>query len=234
MLRSLLAVLVVALAAIAPAAARAQDGPTLSFDMPCYSPGDRMEFSGAGYTPGGSVRLGFNTLAPESEIGTFDTLADEGGAIADWIQTPDPDDILQSTVFSGMLGVAAVDQIRIEAGTEPEHQSSPKTSFRLSRWEVQLAQPNGARVRAAKPMRVTAVGYTHAIGKHLYVHYTRAGKRLKTVKLGRLGGDCGDRQKRLPRALPRGLRPGRYELDFNHSAMNAPRTPGLWHKLRLR
>ena len=133
-----------------------------------------------------------------------------------------------------MFGVGAHDQIRIQADTDPERQHSADTSFRLSRWEVELEQPNGARVRAAKPMRVTAVGYTHAIGKQLYVHYTRAGKRLKTLKLGRLAGDCGDRQKRLARALPRGLRPGRYKLVFNTSAANAPREPGIWQKLRLR
>mgnify|MGYP001074859780 CR=1 FL=1 len=37
-----------------------------------------------------------------------------------------------------------------------------------------------------------------------YAHYRRGRKTVKSVKLGRLGGDCGDLRKRLPRGLPRG------------------------------
>ena len=51
MSRSLLAALVAAIAALLPAAAWAQDGPTLSFDKPCNSPGDRMTFTGAASRP---------------------------------------------------------------------------------------------------------------------------------------------------------------------------------------
>ena len=233
MVRSLLAVLVAAMAAIIPTAAWAQEGPTLTFDRPCYSPGDRMVFNGTGFTPGGAVQLLFSSLSTQQVLGTYDVTADEAGAIGDWINTPDPDDVLRPTQWSGALGVAANDQIRIQAGGSPEQQFAG-TSFTLSRWEVQVEQPNGARVRAAKPMKVTAVGYTYALGKPLYLHYTRAGKRMKSIRLGRLTGDCGDRRTRLARALPRGLRPGRYKLVFNTSAANAPRTPGIWHKLRLR
>ena len=234
MSRSLLAALVAASVAIMPAAAWAQDGPTLSFDKPCYSPGDRMTFTGAGFTPGGPVQLIFTSLSTQLMLGTYDVTADEGGAIADWVDTPDPDDALKPEHWSGPLGVAANDQIRIEAGGPPEQQLAG-ASFTLSRWEVQLDLPNDTpKVRAAKPMRVTAVGFTHAIGKPLYIHYTRAGKRLKSIRLGRLTGDCGDRTKTLKRGLPRGLRRGRYKLVFNASALNAPREPSYWINQRLR
>ena len=46
--RSLLAALVAALAAVMPAAAWAQAGPTLDFDKPCYAEDDPMQYSGAG------------------------------------------------------------------------------------------------------------------------------------------------------------------------------------------
>jgi hypothetical protein len=66
-------------------------------------------------------------------------------------------------------------------------------------------------------MRVAAYGFTRAIGKTLYVQYRKHAKVLKAVKLGRLGGECGDRNKTLRRGLPRGLRPGRYTLVFTTS-----------------
>ena len=63
MSRSLLAALVAAFVAIVPAAARAQDGPTLTFDKPCYAEGDPMAYSGAGFTAGGEVNFLFSTLS---------------------------------------------------------------------------------------------------------------------------------------------------------------------------
>ena len=61
--RSLLAALVAALAAVMPAAAWAQAGPTLDFDKPCYAEDDPMQYSGAGFTPGGEVNFLFSSLS---------------------------------------------------------------------------------------------------------------------------------------------------------------------------
>ena len=223
MSRSLLAAVVAACAAIMPAAAWAQDGPTptVTFDRPCYSPGDRMTFSGTGFTPGGEVELLFSSLTTQRMLGRYGTTADEAGAIGDWISTPDPDELLRASAFSGMIGVAANDRIRIEAGAGPADQQFAGAAFRLSRWEVELWRPNGGRVRAAKPVRITAVGFTHARGETLYMHYRRGGRTVRTIRLGRLTGECGDRRRTLGRALPRGLPPGRYELSFNTSARDA-------------
>ena len=66
-------------------------------------------------------------------------------------------------------------------------------------------------------MRVQVHGFTRAIGETLYLQYRKGGKVLKAVRLGRLGGECGDRTKTLKRGLPRGLRPGRYTLMFTTS-----------------
>ena len=218
MSRSLPTAIVTAVAAMTPATAWAQDGPTLTFDRPCYSPGDTMRFSGTGYTPGGAIEMLFNSLSTQS-AGQWEITADPIGAIAGTLDTPDPDLFLDDSAFSGMMGVATNDA---------------RATFTLSRFEVQTAQPNGRAPKSRKPMRVTAVGFTNANGQTLYVHYTRNRTRLKTIKLGRLGGDCGDRIRTLPRALPRGLRPGRYKLIFNTSARNTGRAPWYSNQLRLR
>ena len=215
MSRSLLAALVAALTAIVPAAARAQDGPTLTFDKPCYAEGDPMAYSGAGFTPGGEVDFLFTSLS-SSRAGSFDTKADAAGAIAGTIDAPDETMFLDDDERSAMLGGAATDKTRADQGAPPDQQFAAAL-FRLTRWDVEVSRPNGAPPRARKPMRVEAYGFTRAIGKTLYVQYRKHGKVLKAVKLGRLGGDCGDRNKTLRRGLPRGLRPGRYTLMFTTS-----------------
>lgn len=200
MSRSLLAALVAALMAIVPAAARAQDGPTLTFDKPCYAEGDPMAFSGAGFAPG-EVNFLFSSLST-SRLGSFDTQADAGGAIAGTIDAPDEDMFLADDERSAMVAAAATDQTQAFAAA----------LLRLTRWNVELN-----RTRARKPMRVDAYGFTRAIGQTLYVQYRKHGKVLKAVKLGRLAGECGDRKATLRRGLPRGLRPGRYTLMFTTS-----------------
>jgi len=232
MSRSLLAALVAAVAVSIPAAASAQRGPTLAFDQPCYSPGDRMGFDGAGYTPGGEVNMIFSSFVKE-QFGQYDTHADPTGAIDGGLATLDPDDWLGENDWSARIGVAASDRTRVEAGA-PADQQFGATVFTLSRFDVQVEQPNGRAPKARKPMRVTAAGFTYARGRMLYVHYRRARRTMKTLKLGRLGGDCGDRTRTLPRALPRGLRPGRYELVFNASKRDPQAGPRQDERLRLR
>ena len=210
MSRSLLAALVAVLVAIVPAAARAQDGPTLTFDKPCYAEGDPMAYSGAGFTPGGEVNFLFSTLS-SSRVGSFDTQADTGGAIAGTIDAPDETMFLDDDERSAMMAAAATDKTRADQGAPPDQQFAAAL-FRLTRWNVEVN-----RTRARKPMRVDAYGFTRAIGKTLYVQYRKHGKLLRAVKLGRLADECGDRKKTLRRGLPRGLQPGRYTLMFTTS-----------------
>jgi hypothetical protein len=224
MLRSLLAAVVTALAVMVPAAAWAQaPQPTLSFDQPCYSAGDTMGFSGAGYTPSGEINVIFGSVSTGTNV-VFRGQADPAGAISGGIDALDPDRFLEDDEFSGTMLVRAYDQT----------EQFGETQFTLSRFEVEARQPNGSRPRAGKRLRITAVGFTHAVGETLFAHYTRAGKRVKSVRLGRLAGECGDRRVTLRRALPRGLRRGTYRLVFNHSATNAPGTASVRETLRLR
>jgi hypothetical protein len=230
--RSLLAGLVAAVAAIMPAAAWAQDGPTLTFDQPCYSAGDSMEYTGAGYTASGPVTMFFSSLSTQ-RFGSYDTTADAAGAIAGSIDTPDADDFLDDDDWSGRMGVAAGDTTRTDAGEGPETAVGFAT-FELSRFEVQLDQPNGRAPRANKRMDVTARGFTGATGKTLYMHYRRARKTLRSIKLGRLTGDCGDLDRTVRKGLPRGLPKGRYQLVFNTSRRDPRAFPRYSLTQRLR
>jgi hypothetical protein len=231
MSRSLLVAVVAALAVVAPAAA-AQAAPTLSFDQPCYSEGDTMVFSGSGYTPGGAVDMFISSLATQ-QAGSLETAADPAGAISGRVNTPEADRYIGENDWATQMGAAANDRTRVEAGAGPE-EAVGFTTFRFSRFDVQLEQPSGARPRAAKRMMVTAKGFTEAKGETLYVHYRRSRRTMKTVKVGRLTGICGDRTRTLARGLPRGLRPGRYELTFNTSRRDPQALPRVRKPLSLR
>ena len=231
MARSLLAAVVAALAAIMPAAAWAQDGPTLTFDKPCYAKGDPMEYSGTGFTPGGEINMLYRSLSNQA-TGAFDTHADAAGAIGGTVDAPSEDDALDDDDISGIMGASANDRTRIDQGAPPAQQFAG-TVFRLTRWDVEVARPGGGAPKARKPMRVTAYGFTRVIGKPLYVQYRRGNRTLKAIRLGRLGGECGNLTRTIPRGLPRGLRPGRYTLMFTTSprAVNGER---VWFKQTLR
>jgi hypothetical protein len=232
MSRSLLAALVAALVAIVPAAARAQDGPTLTFDKRCYAPGDTMTFTGSGYTPSGPVTMFLTSLSTQ-RTGAFDTAADAAGAIAGQVAAPEPGSYIDDDDWSSKMGATANDKTRLDAG-EPPQSAVGATVLTLSRFEVQLDQPNGRPPRAAKRMDVTAAGFTGARGKTLYAHYRRGRKTLKTLKLGRLHGDCGDLDRRLARGLPRGLPKGRYQLVFNTARRDPQASPRFSLKQRFR
>jgi len=223
MTRSVLALVVTAVTVAIPAAASAQAPTTLSFDQPCYSPGDRMTFSGTGYTPSGAIQLTLDSQSTH-RTATFDTQADANGAIGDYVSTLDPDGYLQDDEFSAAMAITAKD---------PE-QHTGSTTVTLSRFGVALSQPNGAAPRAGKRLRIHAAGFTNARGKTLYLHYRRGGRTVKSVKLGTLTGDCGDRTKTLSRGLPRGARRGRYQLVFNTSARNPNTFPRVAQPLTLR
>ena len=212
MSRSLLAALVAAFLAIVPAAARAQDGPTLTFDKRCYAAGDPMAFTGSGFTPGGAVTLfrvadlvAHGCVRHRRRRRRRDHRAGRRAG---------PGMFLDDDARSARVGGTATDKTRLDPGAPPESAvGGTVLTLRTSR----SAPPNGPPPRARKPMRVAAYGFTRAIGRTLYVQYRKHAKVLKAVKLGRLGGECGDRNKTLRRGLPRGLRPGRYTLMFTTS-----------------
>lgn len=232
MSRSLLAALVATFLAIVPAAAWAQDGPSLTFDKPCYAPRDTMAFTGAGYTPSGPVTMFLASLSTH-RAGTFDTAADAAGAIGGQVAAPEPGTFIDDDDWSSKMGATANDKTRLDAGAPPES-AVGATVLTLSRFEVQIDQPNGRPPRAGKRMDVTAAGFTGARGKTLYAHYRRGRKTVKSVKLGRLGGDCGDLHKRLSRGLPRGVPKGRYQLVFNTSRRDPQASPRFSLKQRFR
>lgn len=197
-----------ALAALAllPATAAAQA--TVSVEKNCYAEGDKIDVRGTGFTPNGPVTLALSRGTEELES-TADPRADANGIVDGGYGVED-----ETGWFEGS-------QTRFEMTLRLEDQTDPArtdfATFIFSRWNVGIRAPGGA-LHPKRPARIQAVGYTQSIGKRLYGHWMRNGKRVHTRSLGRIGGPCGDRRARLARGFPfRPVLPGTYEVRFSPS-----------------
>jgi hypothetical protein len=98
------------------------------------------------------------------------------------------------------------------------------TSFIFSRWNVGISAVGG-KLHPSRPAGILAVGFTNAVGKPLFAHWMRNGRRVHTRRLGVLRGPCGDRRVRLSRGFPfRPVRPGTYEVRFTPSRTNTTKS----------
>lgn len=219
--------LVPALAALAPAVATA--APTLAVDRPCYAPGDVIEASGAGYTPGGAVQLSFTGAA----VGILETQADVTGGLRGQFEVgpDDVDALLSEDEVRREILLASVDQGLAQADPAA---AGAAVRFLLTRFGAGWNQDD----RAMQPRRrlaVEVVGFTGEAGRTLHLHYVRGGRRVATVPLGRLKGSCGTLRRTLPRAFPmRRVPAGTWRLAFTLSRTDPGAVPGFSYDVRVR
>lgn len=190
-----------ALALVAPATASAA---SLNVNKSCYGPGEKINFSGGGFTPNGEVALSVSGR----QLGV--TTANGVGEIAASTGAP---------VIKGKRRVdfyTAVDQIDLSltAGV-PVHVTS---------LNVKMTPKNG---NPAKAKRIVARGFT--TGKVLWAH-VRRGKAKRNVKIGRLKGAC--KTLSVKRQLfPDDAKAGLYNLSFDtkrtYSAKKRPQVSFL-------
>ena len=216
--------------AAVPAAAQTP-APTLSADRPCYSPGDLMTLTGAGYTPSGSVSLSFTGKG----VGFFQTGADAAGKLLTELRLPDDnvDKLLDDDEGTREILLAAIDDKRAQ-----ESNGGPGAGaairVKLSRFGVAWNQEDDD-FEPGRRLALEAVGFTGLAGKPLYLHYVRNGDRVATVRLGLLRGSCGTLNKTLRRAFPKRIaRPGRWTLLFSPSRVNPTPQNGLWLRIPVR
>jgi hypothetical protein len=209
-----------ALPAIAAAA------PTVNADLPCYSPGQPIGLSGAGYTPAGDVGLlfqlsgahGSNMVAPKDPL-----KADSAGGIGARLPAPNlaSDNDLRENVT-----LTANDLARMgpNGPLGPPEESFAATSFVLSAVDV-LVTPwlsGHGNPRALTTFKV--VGW--APYRRVYAHYFLNGKHVKTVTIGAVSGPCGDMTRKVRQFPFRPVPAGRYRIRFTGTPFYDPQ--GFW------
>jgi hypothetical protein len=206
--------------------ALAAAAPTVNADLPCYTPGQPIGLSGAGYTPAGDVGLmlqlsgarGNNTVTPNPPL-----KADAAGGISARLPAPAlaSDNDLRETVT-----LTANDQARLgpSGPIGPPEESFAATQFMLSGVDV-LVGPwlNGhATPRALTTFRV----FGWEPYRRVYAHYFLNGKRIRTVAIGAVSGPCGDMTKKLRQFPFRPVPAGRYRIRFTGTSFYDPQ--GFW------
>jgi hypothetical protein len=193
-LRTALLSSLAAIALVAPATASAA---TLSVNKDCYGPGERVTFSGGGFTPSGPVAL--SVSGRQLGVGTANSVGEfEVSTAAAAIEGKQRTDFYTATDQTDLALTARV----------PVH---------LTSLSVRVTPKNG---NPATAKRVVARGFTS--GKVLWAH-VRRGKAKRNVKVGRLKGACKtlDVKRRLFEA---DAKAGLYGVYFDSKRKYSPST----------
>jgi hypothetical protein len=170
---------------------------TLRVDRPCYRAGEAVRFSGAGYTPSGSVALSVSGqqlgLAEVDPLGGFDAS----------LEAPEIDGRRRTDTFT------ATDQTNLSLTA-----SAPVL---LTSVNVDVEPRNG---NPGEPKRIVARGFTS--GNVLYAH-VRRGNTGRNVRIGRLRGPCGTLRIRR-RLFSLDARTGVYTVQFDARRRYSART----------
>ena len=214
------------LALLALPGAAAAD-PTLSVDRPCYTPGQAINATGAGYTPGGNVQMAVSVLSPHGDKFYFrpdPLVADPNGNISDRLAAPDlasNDEALEDAAL------VANDQQKVDQGLPPD-EAVGVAPFKLSIFDVFVDPWDRHQVDPRKLTTVRAFGF-EGLGPVLYAHYLLHGKLKKTVRMGALKGDCGNLTKKMKQFPFRPVPAGNYRIGFDTSRAYSPRAVGIYY-----
>jgi hypothetical protein len=211
------------LAAMGLAAANA-GAATVTFDRSCYSPGDTVTETGAGFTPSGGVAENLSLVEGNGSITNFhapDVTADANGAFTRMLKAPN----LVSTRDRTEMAVGAFTDQALGPDTLPV-----ATFWTLSAWAGSIPEWHKKVADPSKTMLVDTFGWTTA-GKTLYAHYYRATTFVKAVKLGALTGPCGNFKKRVKQFPFKKVKAGAWSIFLStSSALNKGSDP--WIKFK--
>ena len=208
--------------ALALTGGTAQAATSVSVARSCYSEGDSLPVEGAGFSPGGAVRLRLERDARVLES-TDEPRADAQGAVRGGFGVDTETGYFGRRESRFEMTLRLVDQTRLQAGTPADSPDvTAATTFTFSRWAVGLSR---RPIHPARPLSFRAVGFTTGVGKRLYAHWSRNDRLVRTRRFGVLRGPCGDVRGRLRRGFPfRPVRAGEWTVTFNPSKTKA-RTP---------
>ena len=220
--RLLLPAVLTATAALAQAAAAQSPPPTLQFDRECYAADQEMRFTGAGYTPGGQVDLWFNRVG--AVLGSYATTADAAGAIGEFVMSTE-EQMLNEDEERETRWVSANDRTRIDQGEQGES-GFGTASFTFTRW---MGFSPGRYVPGRKAA-VEIYGWAFADGEPAYFLFRKGRRTVASVRLGTIGGPCGDLKARAK--VPRKLEAGAYKVWLSTDARK-PSDRSTWRTARV-
>jgi hypothetical protein len=202
----LAALVIAAVALTAPAAASAQVTLRTTPTKPCFGSGDRVNFHGSGFTPGGIV----------------DFTRDGEAVPADPQITALPD----GTVNAGLtvFNARGVEQRSYAATDRTNPALTAAAPVTVSELDVDMRPRSG---EPTQPRRISAVGFTG--GTTLWAHIVFKGN-VRNLKIGALKGACRNltKMKRLFGADPPF---GRHLIHFDASRRFRRNVPNTFQRV---
>jgi hypothetical protein len=201
--------------AIVVAGAAGQAMPTLDADRPCYTPGETMTLTGAGFAPGSSVGFVFQLMGVHGSnlrFGNTPATADPAGTFSTRYGAPK---LASSDDFQERLFMTANEQPPAEQPLPPTGPPFGVAQVLVSTFDVFVAPWDRRQVDPRKTVTVRAYGYEPAT--KLWAHYVLRGKRVKTVYVGALTGPCGNAVKHIREFPFRPVPAGTYSVYFQGS-----------------
>jgi hypothetical protein len=217
-----------ALAALPSGAAAA---PTLRTDRPCYTPGQPIVLTGAGYTPGGQVIVLAALAADGGQSSSYPlgapAVADAAGALDARVRAPDlasPRDLRER------LTITANDQVRAKAQPPlPPAEQSGTAEVTLSAWGVAVRAWIDGRGDPRASSDLIALGWEPF--RRIYAHYFLRGRRVRSVRIGAVRGPCGDLRARIRQFPFRPVPAGSWTVYF--SPTQSFDRGGAWIRTRV-
>jgi hypothetical protein len=183
-------------------AAPAHAAPGVGVEHRCYAEGDSIGIRGYGFTAGSPIRLTLERRASAPLVDTSDPVADPNGIVTGSYQLETDTGWFEGDESRFTLTLRMAESAEMAAAT----------TFTLSRWNVDV----DGTFAPGRAVTLNALGFTQAVGKTLYAHYVRGGKRVKTIKLGTAKGPCGNRKVHLSDAFPfDDVAPGEWRIRVN-------------------
>ncbi len=208
-------VAVAGMAALVSAAASAQAAPTIG-TLPCvgFVPGQAtMPLHGAGFAPGGSVRVFVNSAARPAPALLLTAQPNALGAFQLPILPPP---------FAPANRDEQIFKLIAQDVTKPQAPVVVTSQFRVVRFGM---TKNPVANSPAQRVTYTARGFRPR--KPVYVHFRFGGAIQRTVKLGVAKPPCGIVSRRLL-ALPTKIRYGAWEARVDQSKRFSKRTIPQW------
>ena len=195
-------------------ASPATAAPMIAAQRACFSPGQTMTLSGAGFTPSSPVDLFFSlngAFGTDFRLAGSPLTSDAAGELDATRRAPD---LLNDRDDRETLDLVAEDRARITTLRPPTLEAVGTARVLLSRWTVFVESWSTGRVHPRRSVRVRVIGFVPAT--RLWVHYLRGGKVVASRYLGRLRPPCGDLETRM-REFPFRPSPGTYRVAFQDS-----------------
>lgn len=217
----------VALLAAMGLAATNAGAASVTLDRSCYSPGDTVTETGAGFSPNGGVGENLSLIEGNGSITTLqapDVTADANGAFTRMLKAPN---LVSARDRTEKAIGGFTDQILGPAA------APAATSWTLSQWAGSIPEWFKKVGDPSKSMLVDTFGWTTA-GTTLYAHYYRATTFVKAVKLGALTGPCGNFKRRVKQFPFKKVKAGEWSIFLSTtSALNKGSDPWIKFKARV-